>query len=210
MSKPIDLKGKKFGKLLVLKLSHKKTIRGSSIWVCKCDCGNIKEIRGGNLTKKWATKSCGCLWNGSFKEFLKERSKWNGECLEWTKGGYQYGHFTRKGKNYLAHRVAYEVAYGKIPKGMLVCHTCDNRRCINPKHLFLGTIQDNSNDMKLKGRQCRGEKSHTSKLSESEVIRIRNLHSTYGVISRKLAKEYGVTSSTINKIVNRKTWKHLF
>lgn len=81
-------------------------------------------------------------------------------CWRWTgstdaKG---YGRVFHDGKYRAAHRIAFALAYGPIPAGMFVCHRCDNPRCVNPNHLFLGTIQDNTADMVTKGRHARGER----------------------------------------------------
>lgn len=85
------------------------------------------------------------------------------ECLEWTgrisKDG--YGCFVSKKKYYTAHRVAYQICIGDIPRGLFICHKCDNRKCVNPLHLFIGTHQDNMNDMVRKGRSKNSNKNKT-------------------------------------------------
>lgn len=85
-----------------------------------------------------------------------EKTHWSsGGCWEWTAACYPngYGHFMRvKHKVVLAHRMAYELANGSIPEGLLVLHRCDNRRCVRPDHLWVGTQSDNMRDMHTKGR----------------------------------------------------------
>jgi hypothetical protein len=106
---------------------------------------------------------------------------------------------------FLAHRVAYEIAKGKIPKGFYVCHKCDNRICINPDHLFIGNQTDNMQDASDKGRTARGEKCHASKLKASDIPFIRSDKRT----QESIAKYYGVKQSVISRIKNRITWKHV-
>lgn len=118
-----------------------------------------------------------------------------------------YGKICRFGKNYKAHRVSYEFFKGGIGK-MYVCHTCDNRYCVNPDHLFLGTHQDNMTDMKEKGRRKnkgRGDKNGMSKLSTENVLEIRASDERYEILARK----YGVKACTISQIKTRRVWKHI-
>ena len=130
-------------------------------------------------------------------------------CQIWTaslsKRG--YGKLQVKGKDYRAHRLAYELAYGTIPDDIVVCHRCDNRSCINPNHLFLGTHADNIADRDAKGRnkQCFGEKQGHAKLSEKDVIEIIADKRTYV----EIAKDFGVTWRNIGRIKRGETWKHL-
>lgn len=93
-----------------------------------------------------------------------------------------------------AHRYAFEVHVGPIPQGLYVCHTCDNRRCINPEHLFLGTHQDNMDDRERKGRNkvpvnATGSKAHRAKLTEAQVAEIRAASGP----SRLIAAKYGIS-----------------
>lgn len=118
-----------------------------------------------------------------------------------------YGTFCVDRKMYKAHRLSYELYKGPIPTGMLVCHKCDNRICVNPDHLFVGTLQDNMDDRARKDRQAKGERNH-SKLKASSVLLIREL-SQKRWTQRRLAKEFGVDKSTINNIVNRRKWTHI-
>lgn len=90
--------------------------------------------------------------------YFKTRSRWVGDCLEWIKSTLipprlPYGQANYKGKKLKAHRLSWILHYGEIPENMVVCHKCDNPKCVNPEHLFLGTQRDNLKDMKTKGRQ---------------------------------------------------------
>jgi len=131
-------------------------------------------------------------------------------CWEWCGGkACGYGQLKVAGKMLKAHRVAYELFVGKIPDGLFVCHSCDNPGCVNPTHLFLGTHQDNMNDMSRKGRgtKAKGEKHGMAKLTESQVREIRQLYGKYN--QRKLAEMFGVDQATISYIINNKLWTHV-
>jgi hypothetical protein len=130
---------------------------------------------------------------------------WNWQRATQTKGYGSVG--IGGGKTALAHRVAYEITYGAIPEGMCVLHSCDNRLCVNPKHLFLGTNEDNVRDMVKKGRQARGEKNGRSKLTVRQVIKIRELYKTGDYSYQELTELFPVCSVSIRSIVKEEYWK---
>lgn len=147
-------------------------------------------------------------------------------CWEWTgsKGRRGYSQFSIKRVNvYTTSRIAYHLSYKDDMTDLFVCHTCDNPKCCNPKHLFLGTTQDNVDDREKKGRgngnigewrksnieKYIGEGHNKSKLTNEQVLQIRAEHIPHKVICKDLAKKYGVSWSTIQNIISRKFWKHI-
>ncbi len=135
-------------------------------------------------------------------------------CRLWTRGrnGDGYGLVWVRGRGQLlAHRVAYEIWCGPIVRGLFVCHRCDNPACINPQHLWLGTNRDNAQDMASKGRSPRGQKSaqenSNAKLTNVQVLAIRQRHSTEGLGERRLSRMYRVSRGCIQQILERRTWK---
>lgn len=138
-------------------------------------------------------------------------------CIEWTgnrmRKGYgilkfRYHPLANEYGNVLVHRAAYFEAHGEIPKGLFVCHKCDNPPCINPDHLFLGTHQDNDQDKINKGRHPKGSNTYNAKLNEEQVSIIKRRYLD-GEKQVPLAKEFGVPRSTIDNLVRGKTWKHI-
>ena len=105
------------------------------------------------------------------------------------------------------HRLSYELTHGKIPDGMEVCHKCDNRCCVNPDHLFVGTHKENMDDRESKGRNKpqKGEKNGRAKLSEADVLEIK-IKRKNGMPFHKIAEEYGVHKKTVMDAVNGKNW----
>jgi len=114
-----------------------------------------------------------------------------------------------KNKQALAHRFAYELEYGLIPKDKCVLHACDIRPCVNPRHLFLGNRADNNRDMVRKGRQVKGEQIGNAKLTEKKVLQIRALAKKHILTQEQIAQRFRVRNSTVNAAVNRRTWKHI-
>lgn len=119
-----------------------------------------------------------------------------------------YGEIISNNRKYLAHRASYEAFIGEIPKGMYVCHACDNVYCVNPAHLFLGTQKQNLQDMAKKGRSTIGERNPRAKLNEMQVKNIKYSLSLGTSISL-IAKQHNVTSSAINLIKQGKRWNHV-
>ena len=177
------------------------------------------------------------------KECLKRKIidsiKVEGECWIWQKasnrsknqiGGYEITN--RKGKNILAHRLSYEVFKDPIPTGMCVLHTCDNRKCVNPDHLWIGTYKDNAIDAFKKGRLTKvwgrkktqeekdkiqknrsipyqkGEKSSRAKLKTEQVLEIRKMLKDK-VKYKVIASLFEIDICSIADIKFRRTWKHI-
>lgn len=137
------------------------------------------------------------------------------DCWEWvgyvSPSGYGIcGHTKTKSRvETFAHRYSWMLAYGEIPQSMFVCHKCDNRKCVRPDHLFLGTAEENAYDMVSKGRNAYGERASSAKLTDERVRAIRQEYLSGKVGCLSLAKKYGVSKRTIQNIVHGDTWKHL-
>jgi hypothetical protein len=102
-----------------------------------------------------------------------------------------------------AHRVAFQLAKGAIPPGMVVCHRCDNPRCVNPDHLFLGTYADNSRDMVRKGRSARGERHGMSKLTREKIAAILIDPRPH----RKIGIDYGISQVHVSRLKREGGWR---
>ena len=138
-----------------------------------------------------------------------------GDCMIWQGNVLSdgYGRVYVNGRPWRVHRLVVTLITGQpIPKGFVVCHTCDTPLCCNPDHLFLGTPRENHYDAMGKGRHTKGEKVNTCKLTELQVLEIlnrwRNSSKKYGMHS-SMAREFGVTPANIRQIVSGGTWKHL-
>lgn len=114
-----------------------------------------------------------------------------------------YGQIHHAGKTAYAHRIAYELKYGPFPEGSFVLHTCDNRSCVNPAHLFLGTFDDNMADMVSKKRQAHGGKNHHAKLSADQVRAIRSAVGTH----REIGLRFGVSQPLVTMIRSGRIWR---
>ena len=120
-----------------------------------------------------------------------------------------YAVILHENRQLYVHRVSWQLYHGSIPDGICVLHRCDVRACVNPDHLFLGTHNDNTLDMIVKGRQSCGESRLASKLTSVQVQNIRayDLHGTLNQC--ELAEKYHVAQANISRIILRQSWKHL-
>jgi len=145
-------------------------------------------------------------------ELLRKPGSAN-ECWEWQGSIHHTGYGIMKfdGKHKYAHQWAYIEQHGEIPDGLQVLHSCDNRRCVNPNHLRAGTHQDNMDDKVERDRCARllGELGPSRKITESEAVEIIQRYATESISSAALGKDYGISPSQVQNIVNGKRWPHL-
>lgn len=167
-----------------------RTFRGQSIGTHATAC----RVTEPELFWMYVTRGDGCwLWTGA-----KHRDG--------------YGRFNARTGMVIAHRYVWTLHHGAIPAGMDVCHTCDNRQCVNPAHLWLGTHVENMADSKLKDRHSRGERNRRNKLVAAQVLEIRANPPKLGgrwTEVRECAARYGVTPGAIYCIITRRSWAHL-
>lgn len=141
-----------------------------------------------------------------FYKYVDERGI--DECWHWLAkvGKTGYGQFRLKGKHLGAHRVSYQFSKGTIPDGLVIRHTCDNRKCVNPNHLLSGTYKDNTRDAVERGRHPRGESQGRAKLTLAQVVEIREITRNGRESQRSMARRFGVHKSSIQRVAAGHNW----
>lgn len=164
-------------------------------------CNNRLCINPSHLVVRTATES---FW------LRVDKHAPNG-CWEWqsTMNDRGYGVLRFQGLKGMAHRVAFELTNGPIPDGLCLLHRCDNPRCVNPAHLFLGTKGDNARDMVQKQRSLIGERNHKAKITREQATEISRLYATGKYPQQRIAAQFGIGQGQVSKIVRRTEWHNL-
>lgn len=216
--RPPDLTGLRIGKLEVLRRIVAGP--GPAKWECQCDCGVLATVTHNSLMKG-CTRSCGCLRREMlrrerggpvaqrFEKYVMPEP--NSGCHIWigNRPDGRYGRFWVAGNGLLAHRAAWQLFRGPIPDGLAVLHRCDNPPCVNPGHLFLGTFQDNSDDMLSKGRSAWGDRCWKARIDMEDAAGVIAMYEAGGSRQSDIAARFGLTQSTVSKIIRGDTWRGL-
>lgn len=206
-----DLTGQTFGYWTVLGDSGlRKSWKGkprNSIWKCRCKCGTLRNVTRTILHNESKPRSCGCSRKDRSINIFESNIDKTLSCWIW-KGSINKGGYGKFGQNGLAHRFSYKIYVGKIGKGKQVCHTCDNRKCVNPLHLFLGSISANMRDRDKKNRQAKGSKIANSILTEDKVLSIRKMRLS-GEEYQQISKKFKIDWYLVRAICKNRAWKHV-
>jgi hypothetical protein len=187
--------------------------------LCECGCGELTPISPRTYNKQGikkgqprrfilghSTRVC----HGTPKERLKRRVREDERgCWVWQGPARNdgYGTMRFRGKQWGAHRVAYTLFVGEIPGGLIVCHTCDLPRCVNPDHLWLGTPADNTRDAITKNRLVgrRGEQNPACRYPDEVVAVVRKRYAEGGITIKELARTVGMSEAHTSAVVRGKT-----
>lgn len=190
---------------------------GSYVWFACLHCGTRFERKPSYARHGWG-QYCSRACKDEAKTVRTATAAWFWRRVERSDGCWVwqgataadgYGCLIRAGRSLLAHRYSYALTFGPIPDGLFVCHHCDNRPCVRPEHLYLGTVQDNSRDAVERGRLPRGEAHRNARLTEQIIREIRARHAGGTATTNALAREYGLYSGHVSDILHRRLWKHV-
>jgi hypothetical protein len=183
---------------------------GTRQFLVRCSCGKERAM---NITRAKAGAGCSSCTKGTLAERFAAGFIAGGDgCWNWTGtiGKNGYGSLVVSRKRLYAHRVAWETHHGRpVPDGLLVCHTCDNRRCVRPDHLFVGTDADNSADAIAKGRHVFGDRHPAARLTDEIVAQIKTAARDEGLGARRLGRRFGLGQRSITRILSGQSWKHV-
>ena len=184
-----------------------------------CNCHwHLGRIRGDNPAYRQSvipSSGCGLFCGGDAmtceeRFWAKVHIRGPDDCWPWLGcGDGRYGKFWSGSRQERAHRYSYQLRFGSVPNGLCVCHHCDNPRCVNPAHLFVGTMLDNMRDAASKGRMAVGVQHGRTTLNADQVREIRGSYVRWSTPLRELALRFGVSIGTIYKIVKRRTWRQV-
>lgn len=193
-----------------------ENIKDLATALCKAQGESDFQSEGKLLKKIFGKKfkSGGNTKKDYYERFFEKVAYGLSDCWYWVGHIDQigYGRFAYINEN-KAHRASYRMFKGNIPLSLKVLHKCDVRNCVNPDHLFLGTQKENVQDMYRKGRQRIvpqiGESNGSSKLKESDILKIREIKERENLSDKTIAKMFGVAQMTVNRVVNKKLWRHI-
>ncbi len=186
------------------------------VHLCECGCGTPTPLatrtRLGNIKGFPIRFVIGHNRHVSMIDRFWNKFERTDDCWNWTgsklSNGYGVIHASgRGGQMFYAHRLSWGLHNGIIPAKMFVCHKCDNRSCVNPDHLFLGSVYDNNQDTINKRRHAFGTKNGQAKLNHEKVREIRERYAA-GTAKSELAMAFNVDPATINSLIRGKTWKN--
>ena len=173
-----------------------------------CLCG--RRFVAADQRRRFCSSACrGKVKRRSLADRFWEKVKKGRGCWLWQASFFRdgYGQIRDGRTNRRAHRVAWKLTNGLVPDGLHVLHHCDDPACCNPRHLFLGTAQDNMADKCTKNREARGEKQGLARLTEKKVRQLRRLEGT--ITRRQLAEKFDISYPTVGDVLRRRTWRHV-